>query len=234
MVPTLPIAYWKNQWQHAKVFPHIVVDNFIPKQKAQILARLFPTSNDYGWHQFSNSREKKLAYEQIDNIHPSILDVIHMLNSPVFLKQLEEITGEKLYPDYGLMGGGLHMIEKGGKLDIHADFNFHPNLQKTRRLNLLLFLNENWKEEWGGQLELWQKDMSACFAKINPILGRMVLFQTDSISYHGHPHPLTCPSGTTRKSIALYYYTDGMPEQTHSTLFQNIPEGYTYDNVETI
>ncbi len=111
------------------------------------------------------------------------------------------------------------MIAKGGKLGIHADFNKQPTNGLDRRVNVLLYLNESWKEEWGGHLELW--DSKECVTKINPIMNRMVVFNTSSTSFHGHPHPLTCPDDVFRKSLALYYYTEGRPEKTqsHGTLF---------------
>ena len=125
------------------------------------------------------------------------------------------------------MGGGLHQIERGGYLKIHADFNRHPKFNLDRRLNLLLYLNENWKEEYGGHLELWNNQMTACVRRISPIFNRCVIFNTTDFSYHGHPEPLTCPEHVTRKSLALYYYSNGRPEtersRPHGTLTQTRP-----------
>ncbi|MHB1424845.1 MAG: 2OG-Fe(II) oxygenase [Gemmataceae bacterium] len=99
-------------------------------------------------------------------------------------------------------------MERGGFLNIHADFTAHPHHRLwRRRVNVLLYLNENWPEEYGGHLEFWTKDMQRCFEKILPLFNRCVIFNADKDSFHGHPHPLACPSETTRKSIALYYYS---------------------------
>jgi hypothetical protein len=112
-------------------------------------------------------------------------------------------------------------------LKIHADFNKHPKTKLDRRLNVLVYLNEDWHEEYGGHFELWDKEMKGVKTKILPLFNRMALFSTTSNSYHGHPNPLTCPPDRTRKSLALYYYTNGRPDsekfegdQEHNTLFK--------------
>jgi hypothetical protein len=116
-------------------------------------------------------------------------------------------------------------------LKIHADFNKHPRTKLDRRLNVLVYLNENWDESYGGHFELWDKEMKGCQKKILPFFNRMALFSTTSDSYHGHPNPLTCPPDRTRKSLALYYYTNGRPaeelvagKEDHNTLFKHRAE----------
>src|SRR5204863_6284010 len=118
---------------------------------------------------------------------------------------------EGLIPDPYLFGGGLHQIERGGVLSVHADYNFHPVMHVDRRLNLLVYLNESWDPSWGGDLELWDRDMRRAVKTIEPVAGRCVIFGTTDFSYHGHPDPLTCPPEVTRRSLALYYYTNGRP-----------------------
>jgi 2OG-Fe(II) oxygenase superfamily len=129
-----------------------------------------------------------------------------------FLQFLETLTGfGGLIPDMNFEGGGLHQIERGGFLKIHLDSNTHPRFPLARRINLLLYLNRDWREEYHGQLELWDKEMSCCVHKILPVFNRCVIFTTSDLSYHGHPDRLECPPGMTRKSIAVYYYTEGRP-----------------------
>ena len=106
----------------------------------------------------------------------------------------------------------MHLIEPGGFLKIHVDFNWHERLKLDRRLNLLLYLNRDWPEEYGGHLELWNHDVSRCVKRILPIFNRCVIFNTSESSHHGHPDPMKCPPGRCRKSLALYYYTNGRPE----------------------
>lgn len=151
--------------------------------------------------------------------------LLYQLNSSVFIEFLENLTGiNGIIPDPHLEGGGLHQIQRGGFLKMHVDFNWHSKLRLDRRLNLLIYLNKNWKEEYGGHLELWDKDMTRCEKKVLPIFNRCFIFNTSDFSYHGHPEPLTCPEGETRKSLALYYYSNGRPSEEisnfHSTVFQ--------------
>ena len=123
---------------------------------------------------------------------------------------------------------GLHQIEPGGHLAVHADFNFHEQLRLDRRINLLLYLNDDWDPGWGGALELWRSDMSAMSRSILPLANRCVIFNTTDHSYHGHPEPLACPPGRTRQSLALYYYSNGRPRgeasESRSTYFQPRPD----------
>jgi Rps23 Pro-64 3,4-dihydroxylase Tpa1-like proline 4-hydroxylase len=141
------------------------------------------------------------------------------------LRFLEVLTGIKgIISDPYFTGGGLHQIKRGGKLSVHADFNFHNDLKLDRRINVLVYLNKDWEEAYGGHFELWDRDMSKAQQKILPLFNRCAIFSTTSYSYHGHPTPLACPPDRTRKSIATYYYSNGRPaeevNESHSTLFQ--------------
>lgn len=134
------------------------------------------------------------------------------LNAAPFLEVLSEITGiGDLHPDPELRGGGIHAIGRGGYLKLHTDFNWHRGLAMHRRLNLLVYLNENWQRGWNGNIELWSADARERIFSLSPDLGHALLFETNDLSYHGHPDPLQCPEGTFRKSIALYYYTPTRP-----------------------
>ena len=119
---------------------------------------------------------------------------------------------EKLISDPYLSGGGLHEIKKGGLLKVHTDFNKHPTNNFDRRVNVLIYLNKGWKEDYKGCLELWDKEMKNCKQKILPSFNKMVIFSTTDFSNHGHPDPLKCPKELSRKSIALYYFSSGRPE----------------------
>jgi Rps23 Pro-64 3,4-dihydroxylase Tpa1-like proline 4-hydroxylase len=126
---------------------------------------------------------------------------------------LEKLTGiPHLVPDPYLEGGGFHSIGRGGFLKIHADFNWHHRLHLHRRLNVLLYLNVNWEDGWGGALELWDSKVKSCVTRISPIFNTMAIFSTTDSSFHGHPDPLQCPHNVRRNSIALYYYTSERPE----------------------
>ncbi len=94
-------------------------------------------------------------------------------------------------------------------------------------------MNKDWQEDWGGHLELWEKDMSKCAVKISPSFNRLVIFETNDDSFHGHPDPLLCPDNVTRKSMALYYYTVPTKElDPHAALFQKRPGEETTKEIE--
>ncbi|HEY3137905.1 MAG TPA: 2OG-Fe(II) oxygenase [Blastocatellia bacterium] len=220
------IAYSLNeQYQFAKPFPHIIIDDFLPAELLEPLLDQFPKPGQVTWREFDNDNEKKLEFSKAESMPTDIRDFLYFLNCRVMLEFLERLTGiDALIPDPYFGGGGLHEIERGGKLEVHADFNWLDKLRLDRRLNLLLYLNKDWREEYGGHLELWSRDMTECVKKVLPIFNRCVIFSTTDYAFHGHPLPLTCPAGQTRKSIATYYYTNGRPEEEksspHSTLFQ--------------
>ena len=126
----------------------------------------------------------------------------------------------------------MHQIQKHGFLKIHADFNWNRFLKLNRRVNLLIYLNKSWKEEYGGHLELWNREMSECVERILPVFNRCVIFNTSDFSYHGHPDPLTCPDGWTRKSLAVYYYTNGRPQEEQSDIHCTIFKRRPHENFE--
>ena len=146
-----------------------------------------------------------------------------------YLERLVDVRG--LISDPWDLGGGVHLIRPGGRLNIHTDFPFHPQLRIWRKINVLVYLNEDWLDEWEGKLELWPPDLSRCAKSISPIFNRMVIFRTDNVSFHGHPSPLRTPSHVYRKSIALYYYSSdlvSLPSDPH--LLENshlLPTNFT-------
>lgn len=215
-------------YQSATPFPHVVIDNFLPESTARDLLAGFPDPRGTDWIRFKDNESVKLGSREAALDGP-IRDLIDQFNTAPALAFLEALTGiSGLIPDPYFFGGGLHQIERGGFLKIHADFNTYERLHLDRRINLLIYMNPDWKEEYGGHLELWDREMTQCVHRILPVFNRCVIFNTTDLAYHGHPVPLQCPEGMTRKSLALYYYTAGRPEQeraaTHSTLYQSRPE----------
>jgi Rps23 Pro-64 3,4-dihydroxylase Tpa1-like proline 4-hydroxylase len=218
----------------AQPFKHIVIDGLFDTGLLQQLAAEFYPTSDPRWQRFENDKEGKLAISNSEqNLPPLSRDFVRELNAEPFLKHVVTLTGiDGLIPDPYLGGAGMHCIPRGGKLGIHADFNVHPLMKLDRRLNLLIYLNTDWQESYGGHLELWDRAMQHCVQRILPIFNRTVLFLTDDFSFHGHPEPLTCPPDRVRKSIAMYYYTNGRPESelqnsgSHGTLFQERPHNH--------
>jgi len=220
-------AALRERYRTAEPFPHIALDGlFDDAQLARILAE-FPKPEETRWMRFDSPTEKKLGYfHEQSTITDTVRAFLDALNGFEMLLWLEKLTGiEGLIPDPYFGGGGLHQIEPGGFLKIHADFNVHPKLKLDRRINMLVYLNNDWREEWGGHLELWDAQMKTCRQRILPLFNRTVIFSTTDTSFHGHPHPLASPPGVTRKSVSLYYYTAGRPEEerspAHDTIFRD-------------
>lgn len=216
---------FRDMYANAEPFPHIVLDDLFDAEDLDIVLRDFPSPADMQWMRFDNPLEKKLGYfHERSKISAAVRDFLNEMNSFEMLLWLEALTGiEGLIPDPYFGGGGLHQIEPGGFLKVHADFNVHPKLNLDRRLNMLVYLNKDWPEEYGGHLELWDREGRLPVKKILPLFNRTVIFSTTDTSFHGHPHPLTSPAGVTRKSVSLYYYTAGRPQEErsapHDTIF---------------
>ena len=218
----------RESYLQAQPFHHITIDNFLPNSLVDNILEEFPKVGSIKWKKFATTAEKKLASSHESQMGEATRFLLYQLNSSIFISFLESLTGiDGIIADPHFEGGGLHQIERGGYLKMHVDFNRHHKLHLDRRLNLLIYLNKNWQEEYGGHLELWDKDMTRCEKKILPIFNRCVIFSTTDFSYHGHPEPLTCPEEQTRKSLALYYYSNGRPSEevsdSHSTVFKTRP-----------
>ena len=219
---------YRSQYAAAKPFPHVVIDDFLPEDVLHDVIAEFPQPRQVDWINFNNSAEKKLATKAEAQMGNLTRFLLYQFNSSVFISFLENLSGiTGLIPDPHFWGGGLHQIEPGGFLKIHADFTRHPILPLDRRINLLLYLNEDWQASYGGQLELWDTGMNRCEVRVLPLFNRCVIFNTTAYSFHGHPDPVTCPPDRTRKSIALYYFSNGRPEEEHpidhGTLFVQRP-----------
>ena len=210
-------------------YPHAQFDGVFRKGFLRQVAAEFPDLQAAAnVRKYDTANERKIASKGEIQFGPTSLSLMHFLNSLPFLRFLEQLTGIKhLLPDPMFHGGGFHEIKPGGFLKIHADFNVHQIYGLDRRLNVLVYLNEDWEAEYGGHFELWSRDMQECKEKILPLFNRMVVFSTTSDSYHGHPDPLTCPPDRSRRSLALYYYTNGRPEEevteAAGTLFRDRP-----------
>ncbi|NES82115.1 MAG: 2OG-Fe(II) oxygenase, partial [Moorea sp. SIO2B7] len=174
---------YRETYSQGKPFPHIIIDDFVPDE--EILDKIleeFPKPGSIDWKTFDNVSEKKLASTSEIQMGEMTRMLLYQLNSATFINFLEKITGiEGIIPDPHFVGGGLHQIETGGYLKVHADFNRHNRLRLDRRLNLLIYLNKNWQEEYGGHFELWDRDMTRCEKKVLPIFNRCVIFSTTDL-----------------------------------------------------
>ena len=214
-------------YQAASPYPHIVIDDFLPPALLEKVLAHFDAIEAVGSEMvFDRPQERFKASFQPDTLDTELRQLFYSFNSKPFIKVMENITGIKgLIPDPYFMGAGIHEIKQGGHLSVHADFNHHMLMNLERRINVLIYLNKDWRQEYGGSLELWDERMTRCEHDIVPLFNRCVIFNTTSNSQHGNPQPIAHPDGISRKSIALYYYTatwDGS-KRAHTTQFQVRP-----------
>ena len=219
------ISSLREEFATADPYSHIVMEDFLSAAVIERMLAEFPGVASGQWIHYVHYNERKYGKTNRETFGPTIGALVDELNSPRFLRFLRDVTGiEDLLPDETLEGGGLHQSERGGFLNVHADFTVHPHRRDwRRRLNLLLYLNPRWEESYGGYLELWDTEMRECRRKIGPLLNRCVIFSTDPTSFHGHPDPMTCPPGVTRKSLALYYFTQEAAPMVRSTEYRARP-----------
>jgi Rps23 Pro-64 3,4-dihydroxylase Tpa1-like proline 4-hydroxylase len=219
----------KADYQSKKPFRYVMFDNFFDPEVAELVHQNYPTIQDGVWDG-TTYIDQKNKFQKTQFEQGSILNTLFTeLNSQPFLEWLNEISEieEPLVGDAELFGGGLHQSINGAFLNVHVDYNIHPKTKFHRRLNVLVYMNKDWKDEYEGHLELWDLtgEKKELLGKYAPNFNRCVIFETNEISFHGHPKPLKTPEGINRKSIATYYYTPNRPEheiaQDHNTIYVN-------------
>jgi Rps23 Pro-64 3,4-dihydroxylase Tpa1-like proline 4-hydroxylase len=231
MIKALDLDALRDRFKNATPFPHIVLDDFLEPAFAREVAACYPTFDQAVLQGFAFNfvnEQRKVQITDTAKFPDPVRRLNEAISSPKFLADLEVITGIKpLLADEKLAGGGMHLTGSGGRLDVHVDFNRIADRQLFRRLNILVYLNPEWKDDWGGQIELWDSNVKVCHLSSLPVMNRCLIFQTSEISYHG-VRPITAPAHVARQSFAAYYYTKEAPEawngQTHSTVFRARPD----------
>lgn len=195
---------WAERYASNKPFPHIVLDDML-RVGPEFAEEHFPKEDWANWRALGDTYQvKKYTCDDISKIPGPLAKLIGELSEPAFLRTLEKVTGiPKLLPDPYLVGGGLHLSGPGGILAPHTDFHIYDAMDLYRRVNVLVYLNDDWDEAYGGCLEVG--DRSKDGALVVPEWGRVMIFTTDDKSVHGFPKPIV--EGHWRRSVALYYYT---------------------------
>jgi len=215
--------------QRPQPFRHVIIDGFVdPELCADLIEQFPPFARDHSLNE-SGQPGKKCAIPEVRSLGPAYQRIDQMIRSADFLRLIATITGiaHPLYdPDY--VGGGTHESLRGGELDPHVDFNYHPRTRLHRRLNLIVFLNPQWESEWGGCLELlsdpWDRDPR----RIVPVANRAVLFETTERSWHAFDR-VDPPEGInlSRRSFAIYFYSKERPSlevaASHGTFYYQRP-----------
>jgi hypothetical protein len=217
---------YRDQYNSASPFPHIVLQDFLDENILEQCLREFP-SPPTSVARYQRKQENLKFEFKPETLSPPLRSLFYSFNSAPFVGFIENLTGIRgLIPDPYFAGAGFHQVSKGGHLDVHADFNLHPMMRLERRINVLIYLNKGWREEYGGCLEIWDTKMTRCCERIVPAFNTCVVFNTSRTSFHGNPVQVNHPDGLPRRSIALYYYTATWDEtrRSHSTLFKVRPD----------
>jgi hypothetical protein len=215
----------REQYVSAQPFPHAAFSDLFDQAYLKEIEAEFPSAEQMAGRFFGEIEGGKFTESDFAKLGPFTQAFVAAANSGSFCHLLTELTGiEGLISDPYLAGGGLHQTARGGRLKVHSDFNVHPSLNLTRRLNMIVYLNDDWDESWGGGLELWDQAMTKAEIVIPPQLGNVAIFTCSDISFHGLPDPLTCPEDRFRRSLAFYYFTaDGQTPEPRSTLWKERP-----------
>jgi Rps23 Pro-64 3,4-dihydroxylase Tpa1-like proline 4-hydroxylase len=233
----LDVDRLSTEFQAAQPFNHVVIDNFFNETQLNQVLEEMQKDNFDDWDKRNHAEVQvkwRSNWHDDADVPPVTFSLIQYLNSGNFLRFLNKLTGlTGLIADPYLTGGGFNQTNRDGLLAIHADGNWHDLMGVHRRLNVIVYLNPEWQQDWNGNLELWSKTPDnlpdKCVKTIAPLFNRMCVFRTDDFSFHGHPSPLSCPEDVSRRSLILYYYTNTRPveevvslENKHRAIFYNI------------
>ena len=206
-----------EKYLSATPFPHLVLDNIFPDEALNNILAEIPVMNDEKWVHDRTNRLVKSNLRSAVDLGPKSNEFVGFIHSAKFLYLMTELTGVRsLLPDPYLGGGGYHVVPAGGRFDVHADRNIDQNTGLARKLAMLIYLNKDWKPEYGGQLELWDTTGSRCEKVVEPIFNRTVVFQITDQNFHG-VRPVLAPD-RSRKAFVEYLHTvpaaDLIPHQS--------------------
>src|ERR1700687_315144 len=218
-----------SEYAEGVPFPHACIDDLLYPEAARAITEAIPVpGNDRKWDfYYAQGFEEKWAISDYLSLPVPVRELVNEFSAGPFIRFLEKLTGiQHLLPDPHLHGGGVHLVRRGGVLQVHSDFNWSEQLRAHRRVNLFIYLNPGWQDSWGGALELWDANGQNRVASSLPLYNRLVVFSARSDTFHGHPAPLQCPEGVWRKSIALYYYSTERPveekREPHNTIYKGL------------
>ena len=228
----------RGRARSATPFPFFCIDGFLEAGAAERVLDAFPSYEDalgIGRTFHAVNERGKVQVTDSTRFAEPVAGLNRELASAEFLGLLAHVFDMPgLLADDQLVGGGIHQTGARGHLDVHVDFNYIADRQLHRRLNILIYFNKHWDPSWGGNIELWDRDVKTCVHSFAPIFNRCVVFETSDISYHG-VSAVKCPEGRSRKSFAAYYYTKEAPAhwtgEGHSTIFKARPEERLKGNV---
>jgi hypothetical protein len=199
---------FRSAYASGQPYPHLAIENLFDPDVLDRVVAEFPQPGDRDWLVWDHKHELKTTSRGIRGLSTFTQLFCLWLSSAEFIAEIEHITGIKnLVGDPTFFGAGLHEMFPGGWLGMHTDYTRHPALALMRRVNLLIYLNRDWDADWGGELELWDKNGSGDRVSYPPYFNQTVIFPTTSETFHGAPRQLSCPDGRSRKLLSIYYWT---------------------------
>ena len=233
LLNAIDVSAAARSFRNAEGTPHLCIDEFLRPEFARCVAAAYPAYEGavaQGKSYSALHETGKVQLTDASRFPAPVAELNAALASPEFLETMVEIAGiEDLVADPELKGGGMHLMGSGARLDVHVDFNRFVERGLHRRLNILVFLNPDWRSEWEGRFELWDAGVKRRIAAYAPAFNRCVFFATSERSFHGVTR-VSCPPGQSRRSFAAYYYTEAAPTDwagQHSTIFRHRPgEGW--------
>ena len=207
------------RYASANPHPYAVLDGLFGEDVARRLAQDFPGPHDARWRYRDHPQMRRYGHLQahgFSDVAASLRHALAELNGIAFLDFLEALTGVTgLIGDPHFTGAGLHLTPPGGFLALHTDFNRDSKRGLARAVTVLFYLNPDWQQEWGGELEIWADGADSAAVTIEPLCDRLVVMEHSDVHPHGQPTPLACPPDRFRASLAAYYYVarpdDGTP-----------------------
>lgn len=202
-------------FRETAAFPHLALRDFLPVELAQAAREQFPGLDDIPWYTAAHDNaHKRYLFEDrcLLSLHRMVTAAFSSSRLLLFLEELTCISN--LVPDPHMVGGGMHLMETGGLLQVHADFNWYHKLQLHRRVNVLWYLCDDWDEAWGGALEFWDPATKTPVDRASSHFNSLAVFATGAGSLHGQPDALACPEGVYRRALNFHYYTSApLPEE---------------------
>lgn len=222
--PDLAVSF-----QQGEPFRHVVIDNFLTTDFCRAICQQYP---DFNASHALNENEQvggKATREKVRALGEAYRRADDLMQAPEFLNLIERITGvAEIHYDPFYFGGGTHENREGQDLDPHIDFNYHPESNQHRRLNLIIYLNPEWDDSWGGSLQLhrdpYLEPAKDEIVTLTPLMNRCVIFETNEHSWHGFER-ISLPEdkiGFSRKSFAVYFYTDMRPVEEHANVHSTV------------
>lgn len=216
-----------DKYQNSHPIKHVIIENFLDSDYAEKLFNEFPTNfDDSSWHKYMNPIEVKYANDHLETMGKHTKDLFYVLSHKKLIDIFSKISGiSDLEYDPYLHGAGLHAHPRHGRLNLHLDYEKHPITGKERRMNIILYLSKDWKNEWNGATELWDENVQNKVVESKVKFNSAIIFQTNEISWHGLPEKIMCPEGVFRKSFA-YYYVSPLKAKENNNKFGADNSGY--------